>query len=206
MTNSIDWQGELGQDRFVIDTLGGKTHGYFVEFGAMDGRQYSNTWVLEKHYNWQGIVSEPNPRFHEGLAAHRSCVVDNRAVWSKSNQLLDFVCRHHGYSGLAETGKEYTEQVISVASVTLNDLLDAHAAPATVDYVSMDTEGSELSILQSFDWSRRRVLIWTIEHNYHAENRANIRQIMEGHGYRWARPNQTQYDDWYVHQDLGEQQ
>lgn len=203
MTLPIDWQGELGQDRFVVDVLAGKTHGFFVEFGAMTGRQYSNSWVLEKHYGWKGILSEPNPRFHQELAINRMCIIDNRAVWSATGVQLDFVCRHHGYSGLAEPGKNYTEEVISVPSISLNDLLGAHSAPDTIDYISMDTEGSELDILRSFDWNSRKVLIWTIEHNFHAEPRTAIQKIMLENGYRWVRQNQTKYDDWFVHESIG---
>jgi len=206
MNEIVDWQGELGQDRFVVDLLGGRKHGYFVEFGAMSGRQYSNSWVLEKYFAWQGILSEPNPRFHHELANNRSCTIDNRAVWTKTGSDMDFVCRHHGYSGLAEPGRAYSEEVITVKTVSLNDLLDAHAAPAVIDYISMDTEGSELDILTEFDWSPRRVLIWTIEHNHHAERRAGIQQIMAANGYRWVRQNATKYDDWFVHGELGGQE
>jgi FkbM family methyltransferase len=203
MSHTIDWQGELNQDQFVINTLQQKTHGYFVEFGAMNGREYSNTWVLEKHYHWNGILSEPNPRFHQELASNRSCIIDNRAVWSETGSQLNFVCRDHGFSELAQPEKTYSEPMILVSSVSLNDLLDAHHAPDVIDYISMDTEGSELDILKSFDWSRRTVMIWTIEHAWQEDKRKHIQNIMKNHGYNWVCQNQTQYDDYFVHESLG---
>lgn len=43
------------QDLFVLSELDYKTDGFFVEFGATDGLSISNTWLLEKYFNWKGI-------------------------------------------------------------------------------------------------------------------------------------------------------
>lgn len=204
MTEAIQWQGELGQDRFVAEILCRKKHGYFVEFGAMTGREYSNTWAFEKYFDWQGILSEPNPRFHTELAQNRSCVIDNRAFWHTSGLQLDFICRHHGYSGLVQNDAPLDGQVIKVDTVTLNDVLDHHQAPDVIDYISMDTEGTELEILRAFDFNRRLVLTWTIEHNFHAEPRAAIQKIMRENDYRWVQDKNSGYDDWYVHASVGD--
>ena len=194
--------GELKQDVFVLETLKEKQQGFFVEFGAMTGLQYSNTYVLEKHFGWQGIVSEPNPRFHDELLRNRSCTVDNRAVFDKTGKTLKFVCRGHGYSGLAVPGIEYNDQTINVVSVSLNDLLFENSAPGYIDYISMDTEGSELQILKAFDFSRWQVGVWTIEHNFHRDNRQAIQDIMLSNNYCHVKSEQSQYDDWFVHSDL----
>ena len=199
MTEMIQWYGELGQDRFVAEILQHKTSGYFVEFGAMNGREYSNTYTLEKHFDWQGIVSEPNPRFHDELSKNRSCIIDNRAFWHTSGLQLDFVCRHHGYSVLGPNIITDGDQLIKVESIRLNDVLNLYHAPDVIDYISMDTEGTELDILSAFDWSRWQVLVWTIEHNYKEPARSATREIMFAHDYRLLREADSQYDDWFVH-------
>lgn len=194
--------GELGQDLFVLDTLQGRNHGYFVEFGAMDGRAYSNTYILEKHFAWSGIVAECNPRFWPELDSNRSCHKDDRAVYDMTDLELEFVCLGHGFSGLARPGVRYDASVITVRTVSLNDLLHEHGAPQRIDYISMDTEGSELAILQTFDWSQWQVAVWTIEHNHQEPARGIIREIMTAHGYQRVREDQSQYDDWFVHQSV----
>ena len=55
--------------------------------------------------------------------------------------------------------------VVEVETVSLNDLLAQHDAPQEVDYISIDTEGSELDILAPFDFKRWNVTLFSVEHN-----------------------------------------
>ena len=84
-------KGQLFQYLFVLYCLHGKTDGYFVEFGAANRISLSNTWLLEKKYNWRGIVAEPAITWHEKLRANRCCVIDTRCVWTKSGEKLTFI-------------------------------------------------------------------------------------------------------------------
>jgi len=53
------------QDVFVLYQTKYKRDGYFVEFGATDGKIISNSLLLEQKYGWKGILSEPNPVWHK---------------------------------------------------------------------------------------------------------------------------------------------
>lgn len=53
---------------------------FFVEFGALNGVTDSNTLVLEKTYDWKGILCEPGKGFHKQLFESRSVNIDTRAV------------------------------------------------------------------------------------------------------------------------------
>jgi hypothetical protein len=88
-------------------------------------------------------------------------------------------------------------KTISVQSISLNDLLSEAGAPADIDYVSIDTEGSELEILRHFDFGRWNVRLFTIDHNFSA-NRGEIEELLERNGYTRIWPEINQADDWYI--------
>lgn len=201
---------DLKQDIVVLELTGYKQKGYFVEFGSMDGRQYSNTYLLEKEFGWNGIVAEPAKIFHERLQNNRCCAIDARAVADTSGRVLAFkeTDAQLGLSGLVDyfDPQEYHGKVrasspgrtYDVVTVSLNDLLSEHGAPAKIDYISMDTEGSEPAILSQFDFDRYQVEFWTIEHNYFDRARSKILEIMTANGYRRLAPELSTIDDWYI--------
>jgi len=41
--------------------------GFYIECGANDGVNQSNTWYFEKNLNWRGILIEPNKQIFEEL-------------------------------------------------------------------------------------------------------------------------------------------
>ena len=90
---------------------------------------------------------------------------------------------------------------VPVQTISLNDLLDQHGAPDEIDYMSVDTEGSELEILKAFDFDRRLIRLFTIEHNF-TPLRQEIHELMTAKGYVRRFPEYTRFDDWYVHRSL----
>ncbi len=49
---------EAGQESFAIHILDEKRNGYFVEIGAFHSTLASNTYILEKDYNFKGVGLE----------------------------------------------------------------------------------------------------------------------------------------------------
>ncbi len=80
----------------------------------------------------------------------------------------------------------------------MGDLLDAHNAPRIIDFLSIDTEGSELSILQEFDFSSRQINIVACEHNF-GPDRGIIYKLLSKNGYRRVWKSVSRFDDWYIH-------
>ena len=77
------------------------------------------------------------------------------------------------------------------------DLQDEQTAPKTIDYLSIDTEGSEFEILRAFDFNAYHIDIVTCEHNF-STRREDIYQLLLGNGYRRVFTSLSQVDDWYI--------
>ena len=60
-------KSQIYQDVFVLYILNWKRHGFFVEFGATNGLDLSNTFLLEKGFGWKGILCEPVSTWKEDL-------------------------------------------------------------------------------------------------------------------------------------------
>lgn len=201
---------QLGQDLVVMALTDAKHRGYFVEFGAMDGRYFSNTWLLESELEWNGIVAEAAKCFHAALKENRKCAVDFRAISAVTGDLLEFkeTYTELGLSGLTEyfePGEMHTNRrhqsdgnTYQVSTLSLQDLLEYHNAPREIDYMSIDTEGSEYAILSNFDFSKYDIKIFTIEHNYLEPRRTEIRALMTMKGYDLIDPSISSQDDWFV--------
>ncbi len=74
-------------------------------------------------------------------------------------------------------------------------------APAVVDYLSIDTEGSEFEILDAFDFRQRQFRVITCEHN-HGPQRQRIYELLTRQGYVGRYEMYSGPDDWYVKLDL----
>ena len=83
-------RAQLKQDIFVLLETGFKCGGYFVEFGATNGVDLSNSWLLEKVFGWTGILAEPATIWHDDLKQNRTAIIETRCVWSQSGVTLDF--------------------------------------------------------------------------------------------------------------------
>ena len=198
-------KSQLFQDLFVQYVLGEKKNGFFVEFGATNGVNLSNTHMLEKHYGWRGILSEPARTWHDALKRNRSCTIDTRCVWDKTGEELTFnetrdpelstidAFSRKDFHAPSRSGGEHYR----VATIALDDLLAAHQAPRDIDYLSVDTEGSELKILSAVDFSKHHIKVITVEHN-NTPDREAIYALLTAQGFERKLETLSQWDDWYV--------
>ena len=87
--------------------------------------------------------------------------------------------------------------IFNVKTISLYDLLEKYNAPKYIDYLSIDTEGSEYEILKNFDFEKYVFKIITCEHN-HTDMREKIYTLLTNNGYVRKYENLSQWDDWYV--------
>ena len=192
----------LKQDQWVAEVFKGRRDGYFLDFGAFDGREMSNTLYLERELNWTGICVEPNPTYYPALCAERRAICINAALWSRSREVFSFVDAH-GLSSFqfltdgdsnAETRSRATTRVIDVDTVTPTELLDRFRAPRTIEYMSLDVEGCELDILSALDLDRYDIRLMTIEHGSDTARQRAIRKHLASFGYVGR---EVGYDDFF---------
>lgn len=195
---------QLLQDLWVAWELDEKKNGYFVEFGAYDGISLSNTAMLEREYAWAGLLAEPNDDRHAAITASRTAILDKRCVYSESNLSLVFnVTDRPEYSTINDFSEmdlhseiRRNSRQISVETVTLAELLNQNNAPEIIDYLSIDTEGSEFDILQAYDW-KHPIRCISVEHNY-TENQSKIDHLLRSKGYIKRLENFSLFDGWYI--------
>lgn len=199
-------KSQLMQDLFALHVVDQRTGGFFVEFGSTNGVKLSNTHILETKFGWSGILAEPARVWAAALQANRRCAIDLRCVWTTTGERLRFLeasdaelstidpfAGRDSHSTTRQSNEKY-----EVETVSLNDLLQAHNAPHRIDYLSVDTEGSEYPILAHFDFNAYDVRVITVEHNYVDKDREQIKLLLNSKGYRRIFEKFSQWDDWYV--------
>lgn len=198
-------KSQIRQDIFVLGELGFKRDGFFVEFGATNGLDLSNTYLLEKEFDWRGILAEPARVWHKELKKNRNAVVDFECVWKETGQTLDFnEVDDAGLSTISDFSSRdlHSEarkkgHTYSVNTISLEDLLNRYDAPHRIDYLSIDTEGSEYDILKNYNFDAYRISVITCEHNF-TNNRQKIYDLLTSKGYKRKYEDLSEFDDWYV--------
>ena len=199
---------QLNQDINVLKFYNNKTDGYFVEIGASDGIKISNTYLLEKEYNWKGICIEPIQEEYEKLVNNRKCICENISVYSSSNLELEFAICHENslLSGLYshidhhKNTVDNNKKIFNSKTKTLTDILDINKSPKFIEYLSIDTEGSELEILKGIDFNKYMFGIIDNEHNYIEPRRTEIKELLFNNNYDYLKENN--WDDTYIHKSL----
>jgi FkbM family methyltransferase len=203
-------KSQLRQDLFILFVTNFKQNGYFIEAGASDGVTFSNTFTLEKNFNWNGILVEPGAYWKESLNKNRTCHICYKAIWKENSSILfnevqnkptlSHISSVNPNSWMFDINQETKSQYV-VQSITLLDLLDYYNAPNIIDYLSLDTEGSEYDILSSFNFETYDIKIMTIEHNY-SPNREKIFDLLQDKYIR-VLTEVSGKEDWYIKKQFG---
>ena len=198
-------KSQLFQDWFVLNHLNYKRDGFFVEIGAANGLDLSNTYLLEKEFAWKGILSEPSPYWKTELESNRDCIIDLRCVYKNSNQKIDFLEADDKYystiSAYDNLDLHHNKRINSIKyeilTVTLEDLFESHNAPKEIDYLSIDTEGSEYEILKNFNFDKYSFNAVTIEHNNN-KNKDLIDNLFLKNGYLKKFEKLSAFESWFI--------
>ena len=185
---------QCGQDQYVAERFGlTERGGFFVEMGARDGLDDSNTKFFEETLGWRGLLVEARPAFAEPLSWNRPrAYVLHGAIARHAN------CTYYdvrtpagaiepGWSGLVPnkvpTGGFLVPYL--VRCYELDPVLQLLKV-AQIDYFSLDVEGAELSILETLRWDRINIGVLGVESSDASD--ARVRRLLRAHGLQRVQP------------------
>ena len=109
---------------------------------------------------------------------------------------INFFKKSDQHKNLRKNSYQY-----EIETISLQKLLDNFSAPKHIQFLSIDTEGSEYEILKEFDFSKYTFSILLVEHNF-TEKRDLIYRLLSKNGYLRVLDNISNVDDWYVSQNI----
>jgi FkbM family methyltransferase len=195
--DSWSWPGLNGLDRKLAHHLTMR-NGWFVEAGAYDGFQQSNTYHLERFQGWRGVLIEPLPELAVRCREMRPkstticCALGPPELAGKSIKLRhaglmtmaqgilgnDAMERDRATKGLKIQGMPDEEIVVVSPVRTLTEVLVETGTPTNWDLLSLDVEGMEVEVLRGLDFDRFRPKSLCVEIRH--ENLSAVSKMLEG--------------------------
>ena len=158
--------GQSGEDKYIFDNyINKKTDdGFFIELGAFDGENYSNTKFFEDTLNFKGILIEANPIYYKRLLANRpKSICIEGAVNSFNKKFVEFIgdnatggileLIHHTHFDKFHKRKLNNEEYVKKVKTQRIDKLCEEHNVEYIDFFSIDVEGGELEVLKTVNWS-----------------------------------------------------
>jgi len=175
-------------------------NGFFVELGANDGVNQSNTLHFELYKGWKGVLIEPTP--HKFLECCKNRKKENHIFcnacvsFDYKDKFVELI-----YSNLMTTPKGLETDIIKpedhaklglqwleegeknftfgALASPLSNLLELADAPKEIDLLSLDVEGAELEVLKGIDHNKHRFTFMLIE----TRNFSKIDTYLQSFGY-----------------------
>jgi len=133
-------------------------NGFYIECGANDGVNQSNTWYFEKKLNWKGLLVEPIEDVFNELKKNRS---EKNFFSQKALRPMNFnkktVQLNLNINDTLTTrssNDNIERKKIRVKSSNLNYLLNKIKAPRVIDFFSLDVEGDEFLVLKGINFKK----------------------------------------------------
>ena len=198
----IDSKSQLIQDLIVLYHFDFKKNGTFVELGAHDGFELSNTHILENSFFWNGVLIEPVKSSFNKLINNRKTICLNKVVYNKKGNITfqeDLISELSTIKEFSNSDLHKRKKKIEyeIESITLNEIFKDYLNTHYIDFLSLDTEGSEYTILKELDHNEYRFGLICVEHNF-TNNREKINTLLIKNGYRRVYENFSKWDDFYI--------
>lgn len=192
MTFPIESYSSFGEDRLILKFLAKRPAGFYVDVGAHEPRDYSNTYALYRR-GWRGLAIDPDP---DSIAAFRRDRPEDKvahcAIGTQPGEVTLHLFNDRSMNTVDEDLFQKTltnprkrhQGDIKVTRKTLAAVL-AELVPtsSTVDFMNVDCEGADLDVLRSNDWARFHPGLLAVE-----DLELDLERVTESHIFRFLRP------------------
>ena len=177
----MKYKSQYGQDKFLNEfVFKNKTNCSFLDVGANDGITLSNTYYFEKELEWYGKCFEPNPSIFNKLVLNRNCECFQVCLGDRIDKVKFTIFKEkeerdsswiNMLSGISEYFTvEYLKTISDKADIFQEidvDLkpLDYFLKNGEIEYLSIDTEGSEYEVLNGINFDRLFIHVISLEKN-----------------------------------------
>ena len=159
------WSQE-GEDRILWRFFDYRPTGYYVDVGAHHPFRFSNTRLLHKA-GWHGINIDAMPGSMASFRKHRPDDVNLEIGVSETAGTLRFHIFNEpalntfdpDIAAAHTNGAWRVEQIVDVTLRPLGEILAEYRPAGTIDLLTVDAEGHDLSVLRSNDWERFRPVV-----------------------------------------------
>lgn len=194
--SSVSFSQE-GEDLILGRIFERKENGFYVDVGAYHPVRFSNTLYFYKK-GWRGINIEPRPGALELFNSLRPRDINIQVAVSNSNKELDlYIFNEEALNTFSPELAEQRSQIIGYEMISrkkirmekLSDLLTKYLPDnQSIDFLTIDTEGFDLEVLESNDWERyspQIVVTEMLEYDFDKILNSKLFSFLNSKGYRF---------------------
>jgi hypothetical protein len=188
-----------GEDLVLARMFDGRSTGFYVDVGCFHPIRFSNTYLFYRR-GWRGINVDATPGVKADFQKIRPRDINIESFvsadhWPRRFYLLSERALNTASESLAaQRAKDnpvyQIDETITVQPRSLKAILDEHLSKSqSIDFFSVDVEGSDLDVLISNDWDRYRpeiVVAELLATTLEDVGRHEIAQFLASKGYRPA--------------------
>lgn len=161
-------------DLFKNTTISSSPHehsplpkGTYLELGAFDGKDESNSMFFDKCLGWDGLLIEAQSQSYQKVVENRPHAVklSFSPTCTNENEVAKFYNYPLSNNGMEGFAKSYTgKETVEIPCGPLTPvLLDIFGPDGKVSFFSLDVEGAEIKVLETIDFDLIEVEVLMIE-------------------------------------------
>ena len=208
------YNSQFGEDKYAHEHFfKNKTHGIYMELGALDGIGLSNTLFFSRQLGWKGVLIEASAHYHKLIQNRPGDVCVHAAVCSGVSQ-VHFIdtegSRASAVAGIYEFMSEaFRKQwygnldistVPTIPCLPLTHIL-WKAGIRHIDFFTLDVENAELQVLQAVDFSAVSFSVICVEADRsNPAKDAAVVELLQANRYRYH--GHVDHNDWFLHESF----